>query len=113
MEELIVLTKSMKTSFNLYLFLMLSILSFSVFAGADPDEITLEDEVQLQEQVKKEVVKKKPLPKVKEQVVIISDGCLSFPEAIAYKEHFACRADIEKNLLARKNWSFAQLIVLD
>ena len=26
----------------------------------------------------------------------ITGSCLSFPEAIAYKEHFACSADQEK-----------------
>ena len=42
MEELIMLTRNMKVSLNVYLFLMLSLISFSVFAGADPDELTLE-----------------------------------------------------------------------
>ena len=49
MEELIVSTKSMKVSLNVYLFLILSVVSFSVFAGADPDEVTLEEEMQMQE----------------------------------------------------------------
>ena len=53
MEELIVLTKSMKVSLNAYLFLILSVISFSVFAGADPDELTLEEEMQMQEIAKK------------------------------------------------------------
>jgi carboxyl-terminal processing protease len=37
----------MKVSLNVYLFLMLSAISFSVFAGADPDELTLEEEMQI------------------------------------------------------------------
>ena len=37
----------MKVSLNVYLFLMLSAVSFSVFAGADPDELTLEEEMQM------------------------------------------------------------------
>jgi hypothetical protein len=48
MEELIVLTK-MHMCINLYLFLLLTVSSFSVFAGADPDEITHEDDMQIQE----------------------------------------------------------------
>ena len=48
MEELIMLARNMKVSLNVYLFLMLSAISFSVFAGADPDELTLEEEMQMQ-----------------------------------------------------------------
>ena len=89
-EELIVLTKSMNRSFNLILFLMLSISSFNVFAGVDPDEAEFEDEVQIQDQVKKEVIINEPVQKIVEQVVVVADSCISFPEAIAHKEHFAC-----------------------
>jgi hypothetical protein len=111
MEELIVLTKSMKVSLNVYLFLILSAISFSVFAGADPDELTLEEEMQMQKSAKKEMVEKVSKKEVIETVSIAPEGCVSFPEAIAFKEHFACKSDIEKNLLARKNWSFANLIL--
>ena len=107
------LTKSMKVSLNVYLFLMLSVVSFSVFAGADPDELTLEEEMQMQKTAKKEMVEKVSKAEVIETVSIAPEGCVSFPEAIAFKEHFACKSDIEKNLLARKNWSFANLILRD
>ena len=113
MEELIVLTKSMLRSFYLYLFLIFSISSVSVFAGVDPDEANFEDEVQIQDQVKKEVIMNEPVQKITEQIVVITDSCISFPEAIAHKEHFACHVDIEKNILIRQKWSFAQLMVFD
>ena len=113
MEELIVSTKSMKVSLNVYLFLILSVVSFSVFAGADPDEVTLEEEMQMQEVVKKETVEKATKTEIIETVFIAPESCISFSEAIAFKEHFACKSDIEKNLLARKNWSFANLILRD
>jgi hypothetical protein len=113
MEELIVLTKSIKVSLNVYLFLMLSAVSFSVFAGADPDELTLEEEMQMQKSAKKEMVEKVSKAEVIETVSMAPESCISFPEAIAFKEHFACESDIEKNLLARKNWSFANLILRD
>ena len=118
MEELIVLTKSMKVSFNLYLFLILSIISFASFAGVDPDEVALEDDVKIQEVVKKEVVTKETVTtetfkKAEQEVALILDGCRSFPEAVAFKEHFACHADIEKLRLSRLNWSFAKLSIRD
>ena len=103
----------MKVSLNVYLFLMLSVVSFSVFAGADPDELTLEEEMQMQKTAKKEMVEKVSKAEVKETVSIVPKGCMSFPEAIAFKEHFACKSDIEKKLLARKNWSFANLMLID
>ena len=105
-------TKSMCRSFNLYLFLLLSIISFSVFAGADPDELTLEEEMQQQEVVvKKEIVKNDEKLELQEEVVIIPNGCISFPEAIGHKEHFACPAEQEKNRFARINWSFSKLLL--
>jgi len=111
-----VVTKSMRISFNLYLFLLLSIISFSVFAGADPDELTLEEEMQQQEVVKEEVVKDETVKndeklEVQEEVVIIPNSCISFPEAIGHKEHFACPAEQEKNRFARINWSFSKLLL--
>ena len=105
-------TKSMCRSFNLYLFLLLSIISFSAFAGADPDELTLEEEMQQQEVVvKKEIVKNDEKLELQEEVVIIPNGCISFPEAIGHKEHFACPAEKEKNRFARINWSFSKLLL--
>ena len=114
-------TKSMCRSFNLYLFLLLSIISFSVFAGADPDELTLEEEMQQQEVVKEELVREQLVEKetvkndekleVQKEVVIISKSCISFPEAIGHKEHFACPAEQEKNRFARINWSFSKLLL--
>ena len=107
------LARNMKVSLNVYLFLMLSLISFSVFAGADPDELTLEEEMQMQKSAKKEMVEKVSKAEVIETVSIAPESCISFPEAIAFKEHFACKSDIEKKLLARKNWSFANLILRD
>ena len=114
MEELIVLTKSTKISFNLYLFLILSVVSFSVFAGADPEEVTLEEEMQMQQEVKKDIVKKQDSMQVKSlEETVVSVSCISFPEAIAFKEHFACKSDIEKFRLTRLNWNFARLMLRD
>ena len=106
-------TKSIKASLNVYLFLMLSVVSFSVFAGADPDELTLEEEMQMQKSAKKEMVEKVSKAEVIETVSIVPESCISFPEAIAFKEHFACHTDIEKLRLARLDWGFAKLIVRD
>ncbi len=92
---------------------MLSVISFSVFAGADPDELTLEEEMQMQKSAKKEMVEKVSKAEVIETVSIVPESCISFPEAIAFKEHFACHTDIEKIRLARLDWSFAKLIVRD
>ena len=112
--------KNKSILFNLYLFLVLSIISFSVFAGADPDELTLEEEMEQQEIVKEEVAKKEIDKKeiknddkheVQEKIAIVQDGCISFPEAIAHKEHFACLAEQEKNRFARINWSFSKLLL--
>lgn len=110
------LEKSMQLSFNLYLFFILSIISFSAFAGVDPDEANLEDdiktkEVTKQELVDKEVAIKETLTDVIEEVAEVTNSCVSFPEAVAFKEHFACRSDIEKLRLARSDWSFAKLII--
>ena len=101
-----------------YLFLILSFASFSVFAGADPDEIVMEDTEISQEIVKKddtekELATKETVKKVMEKVVTLNDNCVSFPEAVAFKEHFACHSDIEKLRLARLDWSFAKLIIRD
>jgi len=108
-----VLIKSMKASLYLYLFLMMIVGSFNVYAGADPDEVSLEEETEIQDIVKQEVVtiENETQPVVIEEIAVIIDGCVSFPEAIAFKEHFACKMDIEKNRVARTNWSFAKLTV--
>jgi len=96
-----------------YLFLFLSILSFNVLAGADPDEVTLEEEMQIENATqKKDYVQKDNIElKIEKQPIAIIKDCISFPEAVAFKEHFACKADIEKNRLARLNWSFAKLLL--
>jgi len=96
-----------------YLFLFLSILSFNVLAGADPDEVTLEEEMQIENATqKKDYVQKDNIElKIEKQPIAIIKDCISFPEAVAFKEHFACKADIEKNHLARLNWSFAKLLL--
>jgi len=96
-----------------YLFLFLSILSFNVLAGADPDEVTLEEEMQIENATqKKDYVQKDNIElKIEKQPIAVIKDCISFPEAVAFKEHFACKADIEKNRLARLNWSYAKLLL--
>jgi len=96
-----------------YLFLFFSILSFNVLAGADPDEVTLEEEMQIENATqKKDYVQKDNIElKIEKQPIAVIKDCISFPEAVAFKEHFACKADIEKNRLARLNWSFAKLLL--
>ena len=101
-----------------YLFLILGFASFSVFAGVDPDEIMMEDTETSQAIIKKdegenELATKEAVKEVMQEVVTISDNCVSFPEAVAFKEHFACHSDIEKLRLARLDWSFAKLIIRD
>ena len=93
---------------------MLSFFSFSVFAGADPEEVTLEEEMQMQQEVKKDIVKIENSMQVKPlEETVVSISCVSFPEAIAFKEHFACKSDIEKFRLTRLNWNFARLMLRD
>ena len=98
---------NMRFSFYLYLFLALSFGSYKSFAGADPDELTLEEEALLNDKV--EVVKTEK--EAIQNISLITNICVSFPEAIAYKEHFACNADIEKNRIARIGWSFTKLLL--
>ena len=100
--------KSIKISFYLYLFLILSIGSFKAYAGGDPDEMSMEEEYG-KEEIITEV--KKILIKDIKNLSVITAQCISFPEAIAYKEHFACKGDIEKNRIARLNWSFTKLLL--
>ena len=107
------IAKFMKVPNYSYLFLFLSILSFNALAGADPDEVTLEEEMQIENATqKKDYVQKDNIElKIEKQPIAIIKDCISFPEAVAFKEHFACKADIEKNRLARLNWSFAKLLL--
>ncbi|MBT7543369.1 MAG: hypothetical protein HN613_04850 [Gammaproteobacteria bacterium] len=109
------LIKSIKVSLYLSLFLMLIVGGINAYAGADPDEVFLEEEAGIQDIVKQEVVtiENETQSIDVEEIVAIIDDCVSFPEAIAFKEHFACKMDIEKNRVARSNWSFAKLIVAD
>jgi len=108
-----VIAKFIKVPNYSYLFLFLSILSFNVLAGADPDEVTLEEEMQIENATqKKDYVQKDNIElKIEKQPIAVIKDCISFPEAVAFKEHFACKADIEKNRLARLNWSFAKLLL--
>ena len=112
------LNKNVDVVINLYLFLMLTVSSFSVFAGADPDEIVMEDTEKSQDIVKKDEAEREPVRKeavqeVMQEVVTLNDNCVSFPEALGFKEHFACHSDIEKLRFARLDWSFAKLIIRD
>ena len=112
------IAKSIRNSLNLYFFLGLSIISLSVFAGVDPEEANMEDNIETQETVVKEVVDKEVVTKenlkeFKEELVKVTNSCVSFPEALAFKEHFACHTDIEKLRLARLKWSFTKLIIRD
>jgi len=108
-----VIAKFKKVPNYSYLFIFLSILSFNVLAGADPDEVTLEEEMQIENATqKKDYVQKDNIElKIEKKPIAVIKDCISFPEAVAFKEHFACKADIEKNLLARLNWSFAKLLL--
>ena len=112
------LNKNAHTTINLYLFLMLTISSFSVFAGVDPDEIMMEDtetsqEIAKQDKAEAELVTKEAVKEVMQEIVTLTDNCVSFPEALGFKEHFACHSDIEKLRQARLDWSFTKLIIRD
>ena len=73
-----------------YLFLFLSFLSFNVLAGADPDEVTLEEEMQIENATqKKDHVQKDNIElTIEKQPIAVTKDCISFPEAVAFKEHF-------------------------
>ena len=75
--------------------------------------MTLEEEMQIENATqKKDYVQKDNIElKIEKQPIAVIKDCISFPEAVAFKEHFACKADIEKNRLARLNWSFAKLLL--
>jgi len=100
-----VLIKKIENYFYLALIVFISIKSMEVYAGADPDEVNIQDEIEIQNIVAQE---KKV---VEENLINIATikKCVSFPEAVAFKEHFACQHDIEKNYLARSRWSFLKL----
>ena len=85
-----------------YFFMLFVLLSFQSYAGGDPDEFAQEEEQVIQNSTKIEQ-KDSTSNNQKdfqpgENISVITGGCFSFPEAIAYKEHFACLADQEKNL---------------
>ena len=62
-----------------YLFLFLSILSFNVLAGADPDEVTLEEEMQIENATqKKDYVQKDNIElKIEKQPIAVIKDCIS------------------------------------
>ena len=95
--------------------LLFVLLSFQSYAGGDPDEFAQEEEQVIQNSTKIEQNESasnnhKDL-RSSENISVAAGSCLSFPEAIAYKEHFACLADQEKNRVARINWSFSKLLL--
>ena len=70
--------KNAHTTINLYLFLMLTISSFSVFAGVDPDEIMMEDtetsqEIAKQDKAEAELVTKEAVKEVMQEIVTLTD----------------------------------------
>ena len=107
--------KKINIFFSICSFLSLTLLSTQSFSGGDPDDFAHEEEqvIQTQDLIEHEekVTKNKPEIKINQNISHIKGGCTSFPEAIAYKEHFACLADIEKNRVARINWSFSKLLL--
>ena len=98
-----------------YFFILFVLLSFQSYAGGDPDEFAQEEEQVIQNSTKIEqkdgASNNQKDFQSSENISVITGGCLSFPEAIAYKEHFACLADQEKNRVARINWSFSKLLL--
>ena len=77
------------------------------------EDIETSQEIVKKDEGENELAAKEAVKEVMQEVVAISDNCISFPEAVAFKEHFACHSDIEKLRLARLDWSFAKLIVRD
>ena len=98
-----------------YFFMLFVLLSFQSYAGGDPDEFAQEEEQVIQNSTKIEqkdsASNNQKDFQSSENISSIIGSCLSFPEAIAYKEHFACLADQEKNRVARINWSFSKLLL--
>ena len=98
-----------------YIFILFVLLSFQSYAGGDPDEFAQEEEQVIQNSTKIEqkdsASNNQKDFQSSENISSIIGSCLSFPEAIAYKEHFACLVDQEKNRLARIDWSFSKLLL--
>ncbi len=101
--------------FYFHFFVLLVLLSLQSYAGGDPDDFAQEEE---QVTINLERIEQKDSSsdiqknlKPTENISVIMGSCLSFPEAIAYKEHFACLEDQEKNRVARINWSFSKLLL--
>tara|TARA_Y100000768_G_C23522844_1_gene471180 strand:+ start:106 stop:432 length:327 start_codon:yes stop_codon:yes gene_type:complete len=104
-----------KISIFSFSFLFFAFLSIQSFAGGDPDDFAHEDQetTQAQEETAENnsVAENHHTIEISKNVSAITGSCVSFPEAIAYKEHFACFSDIEKNRIARINWSFSKLLL--
>ena len=109
------LFKKINIFFSICWFLFLTLLGTQSFSGGDPDDFSHEKEQVYQPQDlaenEEKVAKNKPEINIQQNISYVKEGCTSFPEAIAYKEHFACLADIEKNRIARINWSFSKLLL--
>ena len=91
----------------------ISIFSFSFLFFAFLSMQSYQETTQAQEEVAENnsVAENHHTIEISKNVSAITGGCVSFPEAIAYKEHFACLSDIEKNRIARINWSFSKLLL--
>ena len=109
------LFKKISIFFSICSFLFLTLFSTQSFSGGDPDDFAHEEEQVSQTQDltdhEEKVTQNKPEINIQQNISFMKGGCTSFPEAIAYKEHFACLADIEKNRIARINWSFSKLLL--
>ena len=97
----------LEKNYLLYFFMIFFLISFQSYAGGDPDDFAQEEQQNIQNVTKteqKESVSdiQKDLKSI-DNISVIKGSCLSFPEAIAYKEHFACLVDQEKNRVARIN----------
>ena len=107
--------KKNSSFYYFYSFMLFVLLSFQSYAGGDPDEFAQEDVQIIQNSTKIEqkdsTSNNQKDFQSSENISVITGGCFSFPEAIAYKEHFACLADQEKNRVARINWSFSKLLI--
>tara|TARA_B100000989_G_scaffold290065_1_gene262733 strand:- start:61 stop:387 length:327 start_codon:yes stop_codon:yes gene_type:complete len=105
----------LKKNYFLYFFIVFLLLSFQSYAGGDPDDFAQEEGQVIQNVTK--IGQKERIRDIQkdlnytESISAVAGNCLSFPEAIAYKEHFACLADQEKNRVARINWSFSKLLL--
>ena len=93
----------MKASLYLYLFLMMIVGSFNVYAGADPDEVTVEEEIEIQGIVKQEVVKTENVTQsvVVEEVVVVVSSIIGVDEGVSPPH-----ADIINENTAKKTKNF-------